>query len=291
MFNALYRKIRAKVDTWLTYEPTHSDKFMPFDFNRLKYEIRPGDVLLIEGRSRISHIINSITLSPWTHAALYIGRLIDFDDEETRQIIRSHMQSNVKDNTRLIIEGVLDKGTIVSPLNVYRNHHIRICRPIGIAPADISLVIDYAVKALGQPYNVRQLLDLARYLLPWSLLPRRWGSSLFRTSTGEPESGVCSSLIAEAFSSVHFPVLPYAQADEKNGVELFQRNPYLFTPKDFDVSPYFEIIKYPLFNPEEPLPYYRRLPWTKSGFLHQDKGILSGPAKKKTDKKPPSSEE
>jgi hypothetical protein len=77
------------------------------------------------------------------------------------------------------------------------------------------------------------------------------------------------------------------QADGENNLEVFHRNPYLFTPKDFDYSPYFEIIKYPLFNPEEPLPYYRRLPWTKSGMQHQDGGILSAPGnkhKKKTKK-------
>jgi hypothetical protein len=274
---AWYQKLRDKLTDWLTYEPPPAE-LMPYDFNRLKYEIRPGDVLLIEGRSRISRVIRSITQSPWTHTALYIGRLIDFEDEELQVIIRKYI--DVKENTRLIIEDILDKGTVIEPLSSYRNHHIRICRPIGITPTDIHLVIGYAIKSLGQPYNVRQLLDLTRFLLPWTILPRRWGSSLFRTSTGKPESGICSSLIAEAFSSVQFPILPFVRPDQEKGVELFQRNPYLFTPKDFDYSPYFEIIKYPLFNPDEPLPYYRRLPWTKSGFLHQDEGILKAPRTK-----------
>lgn len=274
---SIHRNLRKKLNNWLIYEPPAAE-IMPYDFNRLKYEIRPGDVLLVEGRSRISKIIRTITQSPWTHAALYIGRLIDFEDEEIKEIIRSHI--DVTDNTRLIIEDLLEKGTITSPLNTYHNHHIRICRPIGITPADLHLVVYYAIKALGQPYNVRHLLDLTRFLLPWTILPRRWGSSLFRTSSGEPESGICSSLIAEAFTSVHFPILPFVRPDESHGIEVFQRNPYLFTPKDFDYSPYFEIIKYPLFNPDEPLPYYRRLPWTKSGFLHQDDGILTAPKKK-----------
>ena len=137
-------------------------------------------------------------------------------------------------------------------------------------------MIAYAIKALGRSYNVRHLLDLARFLLPWSILPRRWGSSLFRTNTGAPDSAICSSLIAEAFTHVKFPVLPFLKFDETaTGFELIQRNPYLFTPKDFDYSPYFEIIKYPLFDPNEPLPYYRRLPWAKEGVLHQDEGIVS----------------
>lgn len=268
---SLYQKLRDKIDQWITYEPPLKE-VMPYDFNRLKHEIRPGDVLLIEGRARVSKVIRAITQSPWTHAALYIGRLIDHEDEEIQNLIRKHI--DVKDNTRLLIEDLLDRGTVINPLSVYSHHHIRICRPIGITPSDLHQVILYSVKALGQPYNVRQLLDLARFLLPWGILPRRWGSSLFRTSTGEPESGVCSSHIAEAFGSVQFPVLPFVTANDQEGLEVYPRNPYLFSPKDFDYSPYFEIIKYPLFNPDEPLPYYRRLPWSRSGLVHQDHGIL-----------------
>ena len=48
------------------------------------------------------------------------------------KLIRQHIDD--KDNTRLIIEDMIDKGTVISPLNFYRNHHIRICRPIGITP-------------------------------------------------------------------------------------------------------------------------------------------------------------
>lgn len=290
MFKSIYTSARARLDAWLSYEPPATG-VMPYDFSRLKYEIRPGDVLLIEGRSRISGVIRSITQSPWTHAALYIGRLIDFEDDYIKETLRNHV--DVKDNTRLIIEGLIDRGTVVTPLSFYRHHHIRICRPIGITPSDLHRVLNYAIRALGQPYNVRQLLDLARFLLPWTILPRRWASSLFRTATGEPESGICSSLIAEAYASVQFPILPFIKPDADEKLEVFERNPYLYTPKDFDYSPYFEIIKYPLFNPDEPLPYYRRMPWAKSGMVHQDGGILSIPgakpkAKLKTNKKPES---
>ena len=277
MFNQFYRYLKNKLYHWLIYEPP-AIELMPYDFNRLKYEIRPGDVLLIEGRSRISSVIRTITQSPWTHAALYMGRLNDFEDEEMVKLARLH--TNAKDNTRLIIEGLLGKGTVIAHLTEYKNHHIRICRPIGITQSDVQRVILYALKAVGKPYNVRQLMDLARFLLPWTILPRRWGSSLFETSEGEAESGICSSIIAEAFDSVRFPIRPYAKADKIQGLELFPRNPNLFVPKDFDFSPYFEIIKYPLFNPEEPLPYYQRLPWAKSNLVHQDHGILTESKKK-----------
>jgi hypothetical protein len=50
MFKSMYGNLRSKLDTWLSYEPPATG-VMPFDFGRLKYEIRPGDVLLIEGRT------------------------------------------------------------------------------------------------------------------------------------------------------------------------------------------------------------------------------------------------
>jgi hypothetical protein len=269
---SLYNKFYDSFINWLTSEPPPVES-PPCDFNRLKYEVRPGDVILVEGRSRVSKVIRIITQSPWTHAAIYIGRLHDIEDPHLRKIVATHMKK--RENLRLVIEGLPGQGIVVTPLSTYRHHHIRICRPIGLTPTDAELVIAFVIKSLGIPYNVRHLLDLARFLLPWSILPRRWGSTLFRTSTGEPDSGICTSLIAEAYTSVKFPILPFLKIDEETGFELIHRNPHLFTPKDFDYSPYFEIIKYPLFDPNEPLPYYRRLPWAKEGILHQDQGIVS----------------
>lgn len=268
----LYQKLVDNLVQWLTREPPPAE-VPPCDFNRLKHEIRSGDVILIEGQSRVSKIVRTITQSPWTHTALYVGRLHDIEDNNLRKIVAVHMKK--RENVRVVIEGMLGEGTIVTPLHAYRHHHIRICRPIGLASADAEAVIAYAIKSLGKRYNVRQLVDLARFLLPWSILPRRWGSSLFKTPSGEPESGVCSTMIADAFHSVHFPILPAMKSNEETGVELIQRNPHLFTPKDFDFSPYFEIIKYPFFNPEQATPYYRRLPWSKEGLMHHDDGVIT----------------
>jgi hypothetical protein len=264
---SLYERLTNRFISWLTREPEPTEQ-PPCDFNRLKYEVRQGDVLLFEGRSHVSNVIRTVTQSPWTHAALYIGRLHDIEDHDLRKRVATHLKK--RENTRLVIEGLLGQGVVASPLSNYRHCHIRICRPIGLTPHDAELVIAYAIRSLGQHYNMRHLLDLARFLLPWSILPRRLGSSLFRTRSGQPESGICSSLIAEAFTSVKFPILPIIRRDETNGYELVHRNPYLFSPTDFDYSPYFEIIKYPLIDPNEPSPYYRRLPWAKEGSVYHD---------------------
>ncbi|MDA8561976.1 YiiX/YebB-like N1pC/P60 family cysteine hydrolase [Gammaproteobacteria bacterium] len=269
---SLYQRIYKKFVKWLTDEPKLAAS-PPCDFNRVKYELKPGDVILVEGRSRVSKVIRTITQSPWTHSAIYIGRFHDIEDHELRKTVAMHLKK--RENVSLIIEGLPGQGIVVSPLNTYKDHHVRICRPIGLVPSDANLVISYSIKSLGKLYDVRHLLDLARFLLPWSVLPRRWGSSLFTHSSGEPDKSICSSLIAEAYISVKFPILPFLKINEENTFELVHRNPHLFTPKDFDYSPYFEIIKYPLFDPNEPQPYYRRLPWAKEGVLHQDQGIIS----------------
>ena len=231
------------------------------DFERIRYELKPCDVLLIEGRSRVSDVIRLITQSPWSHAALYIGRLHDIEDPEIRAAIQEHARPLA--NEQLIIESQLETGTIVRPLSAYRDDHLRICRPKGLTMNDGQAIIDYAASRLGTGYDVRQILDLARFLFPWSILPRRWRSSLFRHNARSATLTVCSSMLAEAFGAVQFPILPLVQRDETDAVALYRRNPKLCVPSDFDYSPYFEIIKYPFFD-FSAHSSYRLLPWSQS---------------------------
>lgn len=234
------------------------------DFERIRYELKPCDVLLVEGRSRASDVIRVTTQSPWSHAALYVGRLHDIEDPEVRATIQQYARPLAND--QLVIESQLDTGTVVRPLSVYRDDHLRICRPTGLAMNDGQAVIAYAVSRLGTGYNVRQILDLARFLFPWSFLPRRWRSSLFRHNAGDATNTVCSTMIAEAFAAVQFPILPLVTKDEGDAVQLFRRNPKLCVPSDFDYSPYFEIIKYPFLD-FSTHSSYRLLPWSQSGTI------------------------
>lgn len=248
---------------WLNRERPASD-VPPCDFERLSYEIRPCDVLLLEGRSRVADVIKSITLSNWTHAALYIGRLHDIDDPEIRERVREHYAAGADE--QLILEALLGHGTVITPLSQYASEHIRICRPRDLARADAQGVINYCVRHLGRDYDVRQLLDLARFLFPYNALPRRWRSSLFTHNPGAPTRTVCSSLLAQAFSSVRYPVLPVLREDGDGSIRLQRRNFKLFTPGDFDYSPYFDVIKYPVMRFDD-LAIYRRLPWDEDSVL------------------------
>lgn len=237
------------------------------DFNRLTYELRPGDVVLVEGRSRVSEVIKLITQSSWTHSALYIGRIYDLEDPALRALVRRHYHGDP--NERLLLEALLGEGTVVVPVSKYRQDHLRICRPNGLSPEDARRVIAHCVSRLGSDYDVRQLLDLARFFFPWSILPRRWRSSLFQHNAGAPTRNVCSSLIAEAFNRVEFPILPFIDRGDDGTLRFFKRNPRLFTPKDFDYSPYFSIIKYPFLGVDE-LGLYRKLPWADDAQVYND---------------------
>lgn len=255
---------------WLSHEEPPSG--MPIcDFERIRYEIRPCDVLLIEGRSRISEAIKQITQSAWSHAALYIGRLHDIEDVKLREKVAKYYKDTP--DAQLLIEGVIGHGTIINPLSIYIKDHIRICRPRGLSPSDGQKVISYAIGRLGTDYDIRQIFDIARFMLPWGIMPRRWRSSLFETHAGLTTRTVCSTMIAEAFNAVEFPILPLVKPHETTGVELIRRNPKLMVPRDFDHSPYFEIIKYPFIDADQAL--YRRLPWNREGLMSNDDTVVT----------------
>ena len=113
--------------------------------------------------------------------------------------------------------------------------------------------------------------------LQFQLIPARYRRAALHFGSGLPTEVICSSLIAEAFAKVRFPITPSVtypepvlqryrlgrallgeESDEYTG--LFQmRHPTLTTPRDYDLSPYFSIVK---FNIIEELNFdYRKIHW------------------------------
>jgi len=98
---------------------------------------------------------------------------------------------------------------------------------------------------------LRNVFDLLRYLLPTPPIPTRFRRRLLTLGSGDPTRAICSTLITQAFQSLHYPILPIIEqrsvdrADCPGCVEEIYRLRHhsLFTPRDFDVSPYFSIIK------------------------------------------------
>lgn len=239
------------------------------DFNRMAKEIKPADVLLLESHTHFGNIVRLITESTWTHAALYIGRPQDIEDQKSREIVLNYTKQFSSD--QLLIESTVGYGTIISPLDKYKNEHIRIVRPSSLLPEDTQKVINYAIHDIGTKYSLRHVFDLARFLFPWSIFPRRWRSSLFQHNMLQPTEDICSSMIADAFQSVNYPILPILKEGDE-GYGLIRRNPRLYTPSDFDLSPFFDVIKYPVFPLKKGLSY-RDLPWKKQ-MMSNDVGIV-----------------
>jgi len=230
------------------------------NFEDMQKDLQLADVVLFEGRTRVSEVIKIITLSPWTHAAIYIGRLDKIKDSRTKKLVEEHYKGDPKEP--LVIESLLGFGTVVNPLSLYTEDNLRICRPDGLRDSDKNKVVHFASEHLGISYDVRQILDLARFLFPYAILPREWRSSLFQHNAGKPTAIVCSSMIARCFQSVSFPILPIVENENKERVKLRKRNFRLFTPTDFDYSPYFKVVKFPNLSLKGKTSY-RDLPWDK----------------------------
>ncbi len=86
---------------------------------RLAGALRPCDVLLVEGNTRLSTAIKYLTQSTWSHAAL---------------------------------------------------------------------------ARLGHRYDMKNVLDLARFLLPVPPVPTRWRRRMLALGSGEPTKAICSTL-------------------------------------------------------------------------------------------------
>ncbi|GCB05266.1 YiiX/YebB-like N1pC/P60 family cysteine hydrolase [Ralstonia sp. SET104] len=208
----------------------------PTDPALLADAIQPCDVLLVEGNRRISTAIKYLTQSTWSHAALYVGRDLGHDRNGEPLVF-------IEADT---VEGV--RGVSIAE---FSGLHTRICRPFAITPADAMRVVDYAIARLGQRYDLKNVFDLARYLIPTPPVPTRWRRKMLALGSGDPTQAICSTLIAQAFQAVRYPILPIITRRMANDPMceacvkeiLHIRHHSLFVPRDFDVSPYFEVIK------------------------------------------------
>ncbi|MEP6591911.1 MAG: YiiX/YebB-like N1pC/P60 family cysteine hydrolase [Gemmatimonadota bacterium] len=203
----------------------------------LAQTLQVGDVLLVEGSSRISSAIKYLTQSTWSHATLCIAP--------------PDLLASPEQEPAILLEADVNSGVQLVPLSRYGSLHTRICRPVGLTPAEITSVVQHALRRVGHRYDMKHIVDLMRYLIPNPPVPARYRRRLLAVGSGDPTRAICSALIAEAFHSVGYPILPTlrllppsdpeALADHKEALHI--RHHSLFTPRDFDVSPYFAIVK------------------------------------------------
>ena len=209
-------------------------KFTLQDLDLLQDSMQPGDVLLVEGETRMSTAIQYLTQSTWSHVCFFAGTVY---------------QEPTEAEPRVLIEADLLEGVIAVPLSKYAEHNIRICRPVGMPEEDKQAIVEFMINHIGLTYDLKNIFDLMRYLLPTPPVPRRFRRKLIAFGSGEPTRAICSTLIAEAFQSVNYPILPRYESEF-----LEKRHHTHFMPRDFDLSPYFSVVK----------------PTLNGGFAHRD---------------------
>lgn len=296
----MVQAIAARVRRWLADRILHYltqplgryEQRARNDVRALKEHLRKCDVLLVEGDQRVSAIIRYLTQSSWSHSALYIGDELLRRGGERAAWARAHFGAEAE---HLLVEA-LPQGVVASPLVKYVDYNLRICRPHRLRQDDAQRLLDEAVATIGWRYDQRNVLDLARYLIPVRIVPDRWRNEALHFGSGEPTEVICSSLLARLFYHVRFPILPEqvspapelpaerarAHAEESVGRKLARRifgqpsrreytglfrmrHPTLVTPRDFDLSPYFDVVK---FNPLARGDFdYSRMQWAEEAEL------------------------
>jgi len=206
-------------------------------FERLMACVEPGDVILVEGTSRFATAIKYLSQSTWSHASLYIGDAHGGHDEDGWPLD--------------MVDVDVNDGVRVFSLREFAGMHTRICRPVGLGEDEIKQVIDFMLSRVGHGYDLKNIFDLMRFLIRTPPVPGSMRRKLLALGSGEPTKAICSTLLAQAFQSIRYPILPEIEIMETRSIsgraaveEILEiRHHSLYVPRDFDVSPFFRIVK------------------------------------------------
>jgi hypothetical protein len=205
--------------------------------------LRPADVVLVEGDTRVATAIKYLTQSTWSHSLLYVGPIPG--------------RYEPSGEPHVLVEADVEHGVLSSPASKYASAHTRICRPVRLSPDDVRTVTEFVVDRIGLAYDLKNIIDLMRYLLPTPPVPSRLRRRMIALGAGSPTRAICSTLIAQAFQEINYPILPPIETIEmaaaQTGLASMStegareaahiRHYSLYTPRDFDISPYFAVVK------------------------------------------------
>ena len=198
---------------------------------RLLEVAKPCDVILIRGNLRISHIIQTLTKSPYSHAAFYVG---------DGKIIESEPEGVLKDD--------IDK---------YMDLDMRICRPVMLSAKGKQMVIDHMEEMLRtQPkYDA---VNMEKLLFKYWYVKFRPDTKVYIGGNTDFEKYyICSGMIAHGFHKAGYPVVPSLRVKKhkrikslktlgeyEKMVRICRKNYSQIVPGDFDNSQFFASIKF-----------------------------------------------
>ena len=208
--------------------------FFTYKTRRFLEAALPGDVILVRGNQRISRIIQTLTTSPYSHSAYYLGQgeLIEAEPE----------------------------GVVISPISKYINLDLRICRPSLLDKEGLAKVNAFMERMLvEQPkYDV---VNIEKLLFKYAYSKFRPDTKVYiGGSTDFERLYICSGMIARAFQEAGYPIAPSLRfrhqkerrkkARLETGEDYFKlalhrtKNYSQIVPCDFDNSPFFATVKF-----------------------------------------------
>ena len=178
-------RITSWILEWLSQPLPHYERRVWNDPSALRRHIRKGDVLLVDGDTRVAQIIQYLTKSSWSHATLYIGdELVRRGGAAAEQAIARFGEEDAR---HLMVEA-LPEGVELAPVTKYIDYNIRLVRPHRLRPEDLKQILDDSIGALGLAYDVQNILDLARYLIPVKIVPDRFRRTALHFGSKEAKS-------------------------------------------------------------------------------------------------------
>ena len=129
MFDRLFTSISDMILRYLAHPTARYAPFFAPSLEVLRQALQPGDILVIEGNTRLSAIIKFHTQSTWSHACLYVG------DQGV---------SDSVDDPKVLLEAEVQTGVSLVPISKYAKFNTRICRPVGLDAETRKAVVDYA---------------------------------------------------------------------------------------------------------------------------------------------------
>ena len=163
----------------------------------------------------------------------------------------------------MLIEANIGQGVVAAPLSKYTDFHTRICRPIKLTADDCERVCAYAAERIGFDYDLKNIIDLMRYLFPLPV-PQRWRRRMMALGSGDPTGIICSAIDRAGFRerALSDPAQSGARGERTRPGRISWRSaiPRCTAPRDFDISPYFEVVKPTIANGFN----YKALRWATS---------------------------
>src|SRR5258708_40130806 len=156
--NPVLRWMGGRLATYLA-QPIRGAQTEIASLEQLAAALKPGDVLLVEGNTRVSVAIKYLTQSTWSHAMFYIGDALGAPAPG--------------ESPRVLVEADILYGIRAVPLSDVSGMNTRICRPVGLSKEDLQAVIRFTVSHIRGPHHPQKPFYLPRPPLSPPPLPAR----------------------------------------------------------------------------------------------------------------------